>query len=152
MGYFDYVGGGRRSDPLKSLDISVPQSPDWQLSRVVTAQDSLFTKKSDGVNTSHFDSVRFAVTPMDANPVKTPSAAPGGTANPNVEVRVWSEQAKAFVPFPTALTKTGLGAGSPYIIDVPEANGSIVACFVTNDPLGQFVAISVQGYDKNPHM
>lgn len=151
MGYFDYEGGGRRSDPLKSLDTAPQRAPDWQLNRVVSAQDTVFNKRTDGVNASHFDAVRFSVTPMTADPTKNPAAAPGGAANPTVEVRVWSEQAKAFVSFPTPLTKTGLGAGIPYIVDVPEANGSIVACFVTN-ALGGIAAIAAQGYDKNPDM
>lgn len=153
MSYFDGVDGRRRSDPLKSLDIAPAQAPDWQLNRVVTAQDGApeHAVRQNGVNASHYDEIRFAVTPMDADPTSNPAAAPGGTANPTVEVRVWSEQAQSFVPFPTALTKTGLGAGTPYVIDVPAANGSIVGCFVTNDPAGEVVAIAAQGYDKNPH-
>jgi hypothetical protein len=63
---------------------------------------------------------------------------------------VWSEQAQLFLPFPTPLTHAGAGAGVPYIVDVPGANGAIVACLVTNAP-GGVVAISVQGYDKNPN-
>jgi len=151
MGFYDYVGGGRRSGPLRSLDIAPQRAPDWALNRVVSTGPDVFTKRQDGVNGSHFDSIRFSVTPMTADPTKDPAAVAGGAANPSVEVRVWSEQAQAYVPFPTALTKTGLGAGVPYVVDVPDANGSIVACFVTNDPAGEFVAIAAQGYDKNPN-
>lgn len=151
MGYFDYVGGGRRSDPLRSLDIAPQRAPDWALNRVVTAQDvAPHSLRSKGVNGSHFDSLRFAVTPMTADPTKDPAAVAGGAGNPAVEIMVWSEQAQLFLPFPSPLTHAAGGAGVPYIVEVPEANGSIVACLVTSAP-GGVVAISVQGYDKNPN-
>lgn len=152
MGYFDYVGGGRRSDPLKSKDAAPALAPDWQLNRVVSAQDvAPFTgqRASKGLNASHYEAIRFMVVPMDADPTINPSAAPGGAANPNVEVMVWSEQANTFVSLPTPITATGGGAGVAYMVDVPDANGSIIACMVTNAP-GGVVAISAQGYDRNP--
>lgn len=142
--------GRRRSNPLQSLDGAPAKAPDWQLSRVVTAQDAVFTKRGDGVNSSSYEHIRFAVTPMDADPTEDPAAIQGGSANPNVQVRVWSEQADAFIPLPTDLTKSGVGVGVGYVIDVDNARGSIVGCFVTNDPAGEFVAIFSQGFAKDP--
>jgi hypothetical protein len=138
--------GRRRSNPLKSLSTSPAKAPDWQLSRVVTAQDTVFTKRSSGVNAGGYLSVRFSVTPMTADPTTNPAAAPGGTVNPNTEIRVWSEEAAAFVPMSTPITHTGAGAGTPYVVDVPNANGSILACFVTSAVSG-FVAIAAQGFN-----
>lgn len=138
--------GRRRSDPLKTLDTSPAKAPDWQLSRVVSAIDADFTKRSSGVNAGGFSSVRFSVTPMTADPTSDDDALPGGTQNPNTEVRVWSEIAKAFVAMPTPITHTGAGAGVPYVIDVPNANGSILACFVTS-ALAGVVAIAAQGFN-----
>lgn len=138
--------GRRRSDPLKSLDTAPAKAPDWQLSRVVSAQDTVFTKRQDGVNAGGFSAVRFSVTPMTADPTRNSSAVLGGTQNPTTEIRVWSTQAKAFVPMSTPITHTGAGAGVPYVIDVPNANGSIVACFVTSAITG-VVAIAAQGFN-----
>lgn len=90
--------------------------------------------------------MRFAVVPMDADPTRSASAVPGGAENPNTEIRVWSEAAAAFVPMSTPITHTGAGAGVAYAVDVPNANGSIVACFVTNAIAG-VVAISAQGFN-----
>lgn len=145
--YFDNMDGRRKSDPLKTTSTSPAQAPGWQLSRVVTAQDATFVNRGAGVNAAGFNSVRFAVTPMTADPTHDPSAVPGGTQNPSTEVRVWSEQAKAFVPLPTPITKTGAGAGAPYVVDVPNANGSILGCFVTSALTG-VVAIAAQGFSE----
>lgn len=140
--------GRRRSHPLRNLGSSPAKAPDWQLSRVrgSGAADSVFTKRADGVNAGGYSSVRFAVTPMTADPTRDPAAVPGGTQNPNVEVRIWSEQAQAFVPMSTPITHTGAGAGAPYVVDVPNAEGSILACFVTSALTG-VVAIAAQGFN-----
>lgn len=150
-GYFGIRDGRRKSDPLRSKNTSPAKAPDWQLSRVLPASqaaETVFTKRADGVSAGEFQVVRFAVTPMTADPSKDASAVKGGSGNPNVEVRVWSEQAAAFVPMATALTKTGLGAGAAYVVDVANAYGSILACFVTNSP-GGVVAISAQGFNPD---
>lgn len=144
--YFNDVDGRRQSDPLKTTSTSPAKAPGWQLVRVVTVQDSSFIARGAGVNAAGYSSVRFAVTPMTADPTTDPSAAPGGTQNPSTEVRVWSELAKAFVPLPTPITKTGGGAGVPYVVDVPNANGSILGCFVTS-ALSGVVAIAAQGFN-----
>lgn len=146
--YFDDVDGRRRSDPLASLNSSPAKAPDWQLSRVVTAQDAVFTKRSDGVNAGGYSEIRFSVTPMTADPRTDPVAVTGGTGNPATEVRIWSEQAQAFVPLPTPITHAAGGAGVPYVIDVPNANGSILACFVTSAIAG-VVAIAAQGFSDD---
>lgn len=138
--------GRRRSNPLTSLDTAPAKAPDWQLSRVVSAQDSVYTKRQAGVNAGGFSSLRFAVTPMTADPRVDPEAVPGGTQSPATEIRIWSEPAQAFVSLPTAITHAGAGAGLPYVIDVPNANGSILACFVTNAITG-VVAIASQGFN-----
>lgn len=138
--------GRRRSDPMRSLNTSPAGAPDWQLSRVASTQDTVFNKRSSGVNAGGFSTVRFSITPMTADPTTDPAAVPGGTQNPNTEVRVWNEGAGAFVPMATPITKTGLGAGAAYVIDVPNANGSVVACFVTNAITGP-VAIAAQGFN-----
>lgn len=140
--------GRRRSDPLRNLGSSPAKAPDWQLSRVRNTglAESVFTKRSDGVNAGGYSSVRFAVTPMTADPTRDPAAVPGGVENPNVEIRIWSEQAQAFVPMSTPITHTGAGAGTPYVVDVPNADGSILACFVTSALTG-VVAIAAQGFN-----
>jgi hypothetical protein len=145
--YFDNTDGRRRTDPLKMTSTSPAQAPGWQLSRVVTAEDAAFDDRGAGVNAAGYSSVRFSVTPMTADPTTDPSAAPGGTQDPSTEVRVWSEQAKAFVPLPTPITSVGAGAGAPYIVDVPNANGSILGCFVTSALTG-VVAIAAQGFSE----
>jgi hypothetical protein len=147
MSYNDNADGRQKSDPLKTLHTSPAKAPDWQLSRVASELDADFTKRSDGVNAGGYNALRFAVTPMAADPSKDPAAVQGGTANPSIEVRIWSEQAKAFVPMPGPLARAGAGAGEPYVFDVPNANGSIVGVFVTNDIAGEFVAISAQGHE-----
>lgn len=143
--------GRRRSDPLRNPGSSPAKAPDWQLSRVRSAQDTVFTKRADGVNAGGYSSVRFAVTPMTADPTRDPAAIPGGTQNPNTEIRVWSEQAQAFVPMSTPITHTGAGAGTPYVVDVPNAEGSILACFVTSALTG-VVAIAAQGFNPEYNM
>lgn len=147
MSYNENVDGRRKSDPLKTLQTSPARAPDWQLNRVASELDADFTKRSDGVNAGGYNAVRFAVTPMASDPSKDPAALTGGAANPSIEIRVWSEQAEAFVPMPGPLARAGAGAGEPYVFDVPNANGSIVGAFVTNDIAGEFVAISAQGYE-----
>jgi hypothetical protein len=144
--YNDIRRGLRRTDALTTLSTSPAKAPDWQLNRVVSAEDTDFTKRSDGANASGCASVRFAVTPMTADPTSDSEAEPGGSGDPDVSIYVWSEQAKTFVALPIPITATGAGAGVPYVIDVPTANGSIVACFVTNDP-GGVVAIAAQGFN-----
>jgi hypothetical protein len=146
MGYFDPRDGRRKSDPLRSLDRAPAYAPDWQLHRVTNAQDTVFTEKKHGVNCGHYKSVRFAIVPYDNDPTRVPGATPGGSANPNVEVMIWSESAGEFLSFPTALTGTGVGAGDPYMVDVENANGAILFVAVTAAP-GGVVAISAQGYE-----
>lgn len=142
------MDGRRRSNPLRNLGSSPAKAPDWQLSRVVSAQDTTFVKRADGVNAGGYSSVRFSVTPMTADPTRNASAVAGGTQNPNTEIRVWSEQAQAFVPMSTPITHTGAGAGVPYVIDVPNANGSVLGCFVTSALTG-VVAIAAQGFNPD---
>lgn len=149
MSYFDPADGRRRSDPLKSIDLAPAKAPDWQLNRVVATQDLTFTDRNQGVNASQYKSLRFAIVPMDLDPTRDDAAVPGGGENPNVEARIWSEQAGAFIPFPTPITKTGAGAGTAYMLDVPNADGAIIGVFVTNAFAGsEFVAISSQGYEN----
>jgi hypothetical protein len=136
------------NDPLKTINSSPARAPDWQLSRVVSQQDANFAARGYGVNAGGFNAIRVAVTPMTFDPTLDPTAVPGGTANPSVEVRLWSEQAQAFIPMPAPVTRSGAGVGTPYVFDVPNANGSILGVFVTNNIGGHFVAISVQGYEN----
>jgi len=134
---------------LTTRGSSPAQAPEWQLSRVVTEQDAAFDERTAGVNCSGYRHVRFAVTPMQSDPTTDPDAEAGGTDNPDIEIRMWSPYAKAFVPWPgEALTITGAGAGEGYIVDVPNANGAIIGCFVTNAVSG-VVAIAVQGFNYN---
>lgn len=149
MSYFDTTEGDgrRRSDPLKELDTAPAKAPDWQLNRVVSAQDTTFVKRTEGVNAGGYSSVRFAVTPMTADPTRNPAAVPGGTQNPTTEIRVWSAEASAFVPMSTPITHAGAGAGAAYVVDVPNANGSILGCFITSALTG-VVAISAQGFNS----
>lgn len=144
--YFENMDGRRRSDPRRTLDTAPAKAPEWQLSRVVSAADAVFNKRSDGVNAGGYSSVRFSVVPMAADPRTDPGAVVGGLANPATEIRVWSEQSRTFVPMSTPITHTAAGVGTPHMIDVPNASGSIVACFVTSTP-GGVVAISAQGYN-----
>lgn len=148
MSYFDNVDGRRQSNPLTTTDTAPAKAPDWQLSRVASAQDTVFNKRSEGVNAGGYQMVRFSVTPMTADPRTDLDAVAGGAGNPATEIRVWSAQAKAFVAMSTPITHTGAGAGVPYVIDVPNANGSIVACFVTS-ALSAVVAIAAQGFSEN---
>lgn len=150
MSYFDPKDGRRKSNPMNSLDIGPACAPDWQLNRVVSAQDTVFNVRNHGVNMGHYQTARFSIVPYDKDPTKDPTALPGGSANPNVEVMIWSESAGEFLSFPTAITKTGTGAGNAYIVDVENAKGSILLLAITNAP-GGIVAVSVQGYDMN-HM
>lgn len=145
MGYYDDRDGRRKSDPLRSINSSPTLAPDWQLYRVVSAQDSVFTEKKYGINCGHYKKVRFSVVPFDDDPVQNPDAAPGGSANPSIEVMIWSDSAGEFLAFPTPLTKTGAGAGVAYIVDVENAYGSILFVAITAAP-GGVVAISAQGY------
>lgn len=145
MTYFDNADGRRRSDSLKTISTSPAKAPDWQLNRVVAAEDVDFTKRSDGVNAGGYAAIRFSVTPMTEDPTQDPDAAPGGSGDPAVEIYVWSEQAETFVSLPIPITHTGAGGGVPYVVDVPAANGSIIACFATADP-GGVVAIAAQGF------
>lgn len=144
--YFQNMDGRRRSDPRRSLDTAPAKAPEWQLSRVVSAADAVFNKRADGVNAGGYSSVRFSVVPMTADPRTDPAATVGGSGNPATEIRVWSEQSRTFVPMSTPITHAAAGAGIPHTIDVPNANGSILACFLTGAP-GGVVAISAQGYN-----
>jgi hypothetical protein len=128
------------------LGVSPAKAPDWQLSRVVSAADATFTKRSDGANAGGFSAVRFSVAPMTADPRTNSAAAVGGLANPATEIRVWSDESRTFVPMSTPITHLAAGVGIAHMIDVPNANGSILACFVTSTPTG-VVAISAQGYN-----
>jgi hypothetical protein len=144
--FFSNLDGRRRSDPRTTLDVSPAKAPDWQLSRVVSAADAAYTKRTEGVNAGGFTGVRFSVVPMTADPRTSPAAVVGGLANPATEIRVWSDESRTFVPMSTPIAHTAAGVGVPHVIDVPNANGSIVACFVTSTPAG-VVAISAQGYN-----
>lgn len=147
--YYDIARVGRRlSDPLTTLGSSPAQAPGWQLNRVVSAQDTTFVARSASVNCHGYTSVRFAITPMTADPRTDPAAVPGGSATVAAEVRIWSEPAKAFVPLPTPITHTAGGAGVAYVVDVPNANGAILGCFVTN-ALGGICTIASQGFDDD---
>lgn len=136
----------RKWNPNTTIGGAIPNAPDWQLCRVVSDQDDAFNARGVGVNASGFAQLRFAITPMQADPTTDPDAEPGGTADPAIEIRVWSSMARAFVPFAEPLVFSSAGAGEPYVIDVPNANGSIVGCFITNAITG-VVAIAVQGHN-----
>jgi hypothetical protein len=146
--YYNNVDGRRQSNPLKTLGSSPAQAPGWQLSRVVSAQDTTFVARSAGVNCQGYQTVRFAITPMTADPRTNPAAAPGGSATVAAEVRIWSDIAKAFVALPTPITHTAGGAGVAYVMEVPNANGAILGCFVTN-ALGGVCAIAAQGFAED---
>lgn len=149
MGYYDDRDGRRKSDPMRSADRAPAHAPDWQLHRVVKAQDSSpYTDKKLGLNCGHYEKVRISVVPYDKDPIQDPTAAPGGTQNPNVEVLVWSESAQQFLSFDTAITKTGAGAGVAYMLDVDNVHGALIMIAVTNAIAG-VVAISSQGYGLN---
>lgn len=148
MGYFDPKDGRRRSDPLMSLDRAPACAPDWQLNRVVAAQDTVFNVRNHGVNMGHYRAVRFSVVPYDKDPTKDPTALPGGSANPNVEVMIWSESAGKFLSLDNPITRSGAGAGVAYIVDVENANGSILLLSMTASP-GGIVAISSQAYEMD---
>jgi len=145
MGYYDDRDGRRKSDPLKSINTSPANSPDWHLCRVVSAQDSVFDNQKLGINCDNYKKVRFSVVPYDNDPTEVPSAAPGGTQNPDTEIMIWAAGAQKFLSFDTAITKTGVGAGTAYIVDVDNANGSILLPAITNAISG-VVAIFAQGY------
>jgi len=147
MSYYDDADSRRRSRLLTTIDNAPAKAPDWQLHRVVTAVDAVFNVRSRGVNAGGYSSIRFGVTPMTADPTTNPTAAPGGTGNPAVEVRIWSEQGKAFVPMTPPLIHAAGGVGVPYVVDVPNANGSIFGCFVTAGP--GVTAISAQGFNDD---
>jgi len=149
MSYFDNKDRGRATDPMTSVDRSPAYAPNWQLNRVVSAQDSgPYTDEKLGINCNDYEHVRFSVVPYDYDPTINSSAAPGGSANPNIEVRIWSEGAGQFLKFDTAITKTGLGAGIAYMVDVPNAYGAVLFVEVTN-ALGGIAAIYSQGYGLN---
>ena len=59
MGYFDPRDGRRKSDPLKTLDGAPAAAPDWQLTRVVSAQDVAFAKRTTTVHPLLFNGSRF---------------------------------------------------------------------------------------------
>lgn len=107
------------SAPAKNVDVPV---------RVVKANDgaSVFQNVYNGVNCQDYDFLRLFVVPYTANPTANDAAVPGGAANPTLTVMVWCEAAQTFVQFGTNLTKTGVGAGLPYSLDVPNAKGSII--------------------------
>lgn len=147
-GFYDQPGrdGRRKSDPLKSINGSPAHAPEWQLHRVVSAQDADFATRAKGCNCSQYGRVRFSVVPYDADPTIADAAAPGGNANPNIEIRVWSEGAGAFVAMDTPKTKAGAGAGLAYTVEVDNADGAILMIAQTNGVAG-ISAIYVQGFD-----
>jgi len=140
--------GNRNSiarNPDRELSATPAAAPDWALNRVVTAQDADFARRGHGVAISEYEKLRFAVTPMTANPMTDESAEPGGAGNPSIEIMIWSEPAKRFVPMHTPITRAGAGAGVPFVVDVPNANGATIGCFVTNAISG-VVTIASQGF------
>lgn len=148
MGYFDPRDGRRKSNPMASLDRAPAHAPDWQLYRMVGAQDvAPHADIRKGLNCGHYRAVRLSIVPYDKNPLLDPTAVPGGLANPNVEVFVWSESAQEFLSFDTPITAIGAGAGNAYMVDVENANGSMLFVALTNVIAGGFVAMSVQGYE-----
>ena len=144
MAYYGNRGSIAR-DPDRVLSATPATAPDWALQRVVTAQDTDFTQRSHGVAMSEYESLRFAITPMTADPLTDEEAEPGGTVAPAIEIRIWSEPAKQFVPMHTPITHEGAGAGAPYVVDVPNAKGATIGCFVTN-AIDGVVTIAAQGY------
>ena len=149
MGYYDPKDGRRTSNPMTSINSSPAQAPDWQLCRVVDAQDATFDEKKMGVNCGTYQRVRFSVVPYDKDPTIDDTAVPGGTANPDIEVLIWSESAGAFLSFDDPIIKSGAGAGTAYMVDVENANGAILLLAITNALSGDIAAISVQGhYDE----
>lgn len=150
MGYFDPKDGRRRSDPLMSLDRAPACAPDWQLYRMILAQDvAPHTDIRKGLNCGHYMKVRLAIVPWDKNPLVDPTAVRGGVANPNIEVFVWSEGAQRFLSFDTAITATGSGAGVAYTVDVENANGAILFVALTNVIASGAIAVSAQAYEMD---
>ena len=145
--FFDQPGrdGRRRSDPLKDVDGSPAVAPDWQLNRIVSAQDAaVFTDRSKGCNFGHYGKGRFKV---EVYTDKTLTSQAATASNPNVEVQRWSESAGKFVQEHVPVQKTGVGAGLGYTFEV-DASGGILICKVTNAPSGsEVIAIFAQGYD-----
>lgn len=140
--------GNRNSiarNPDRELSATPAAAPGWALQRVVRAQDADFKRVGHGVVMSEYEKLRFAVTPMTEDPTTDESAEPGGSVNPSIEIRIWSEPAKQFVPMHDPITRAGAGAGVPFVVDVPNANGATIGCFVTNAISG-FVTIAAQGY------
>lgn len=142
--YYEHRNSIARN-PDRELSATPAAAPGWSLQRVVTAQDADFERVGLGVVTSEYEKLRFAITPMTADPTVNESAEPGGTVNPSIEIRIWSEPAKQFVPMHTPITRAGAGAGVPYVVDVPNANGATIGCFVTNAISG-VVTIAAQGF------
>lgn len=90
---------------------------------VVSAVDSAApTNKNEGVNFAGFDTALIQVVPT-------------GTADPSVEVMIWSEAAQSFISSAPKLEFSGLGADKAYEISVP-AHGRILWVGVTALTIG----------------
>jgi hypothetical protein len=117
-------------DTKRSPDLA----PEYSYHRVVTADDSAApTDKKLGMNMHAHEFANIQVIPS------------GATSNPAVEVLFWSDVAGKFIKQNTALTKTGLGAGTPYEFSF-SCYSRIIFVMVTGILGGENVKVLVSGF------
>jgi len=119
----------------RSIDVTT----DFVLYKKVTEAPEAgpFITKEHGVN-SH------------AHEYAVVDVAPAAGGNPNVEVLFWSDRANggngAFVAENPQLTKTGLGADTPYQFSFPSLGRLFFVAVTGGLAAGQSAEISVSGY------
>lgn len=111
-------------------------APKYQLYRdAVTAVDSLpVSDQKQGINMSGYKQAHVQI-------------IPSGGANPTVAVLWWSEAAGKFIQEHVPITKTGVGANTPYEFTV-DARGRIMFVAFTTLASGS-CQVAVAGFDLN---
>jgi hypothetical protein len=148
MGFYDQPGrdGRRRSDPLRQLSTNPAMAPEWQLVRIVTADDDATSKgdRSNGVNFGNYRFGHFQIVPLATNDLVTPVA---GTADPAVELLVWCPILGAFISTSTKLEFAGLGAGVPFRISANVEGQIIMPSITSTESAPEVVAIYASGFN-----
>ena len=103
------------------MPISTKKSPEYVLYRDgLTGVDAApaLADEANSVNTSHYKYTNIQV-------------IPSGGANPDVEVRWWSEEAGVFIKEHTAITKVGIGANTPFEFTVNSLSRKMMVVVTT---------------------
>lgn len=122
-------------------------APQYALYRVVDVVDpaGILTNEGEGINMGHYETAHIQVVPIDQQ--GSVEGAGLGSSDPDVDVLWWNDLLGRWVANNAAITRTGLGASTPYEFTVACGGRKMLVRVTSALTALQAVAIYVAGYD-----